>query len=228
MTVFLFNRQNAIEAIALTERNGREWLYQEYPAPGGQMRRSTTGFIMHEGKTYPVKPLGRLASKVAGRAMTSNPVTDAFRRHFERLGFQLIDSPQDEAEAAAERQRSLATVWSRPRQADFRRKVFNLFGACCLITRCETLVALEAAHILPVAKGGSDEGWNGIPLRADMHRLFDAGSITIDPRSLKIFVADVVRPDYRQYHDLDIEPILPKATLTSQIIRMLTERSNTI
>ena len=95
----------------------------------------------------------------------------------------MIDSPEDEAENATERQRRLAEVWEHPGQARFRRAVFEMFGARCVVTGCETLMALEAAHVLPVSSGGGDKGWNGIPLRADLRRLFDAGAIMIDPTS---------------------------------------------
>lgn len=93
--------------------------------------------------------------------MVDNPFTNVFRRYFESLEFQLIKNPDDEAEIAVERQLRLAEVWGRPGQAKFHRAVFELFGARCLVTGCQSLVALEAAHIIPVAGGGCDEAWNG-------------------------------------------------------------------
>lgn len=208
MTDLTFDRKQALEAIHLAKTNGQEWLYESYPKPNGQKRKSSTGFLMHEGAAYPVKPLGRLANEIAGNPMTDNPITNVFRKYFEKWGFQLIDSPEDEAESATERQRRLAEVWERPGQARFRRTVFEMFGARCLVTGCETLMALEAAHVLPVSSGGGDDGWNGIPLRADLHRLFDAGAITIEPTSWKLLVADAVREEYGQYHGLNLEPVI--------------------
>jgi putative restriction endonuclease len=203
-----FERKHALEAISLARENGQAWLYKNYPKPNGQMRRSRTGFLMHEGAAYAVKPLGRLANEIAGSPMIVNPVTDVFRKHFEALGFQLINSPEVEAESATERQRRLADVWERPGQAKFRRAVFEMFGARCLVTGCETLMALEAAHVLPVSGGGCDEGWNGIPLRADLHRLFDAGAIVLEPSMWKLFVMEHVRNEYGQYHDMDLSSII--------------------
>jgi putative restriction endonuclease len=40
---------------------------------------------------------------------------------------------------------------------------------------------LEAAHIYPYALGGPHEVNNGLLLRADIHKLFDRGYVTITP-----------------------------------------------
>lgn len=224
MTDLSFDRNHALEAIRLARINGQEWLYETYPKPNGQKRKSSTGFLMHEGEAYPVKPLGRLANEIAGTPMTDNPITNVFRKYFEKLGFQLIDSPEDEAKSATERQRRLAEIWERPGQAKFRRAVFEMFGARCLVTGCETLMALEAAHVLPVSSGGCDEGWNGIPLRADLHRLFDAGAIVIEPSSWKLFFAEPVREEYGQYHGLDLEPVVAKVDGAPELAAALRKR----
>lgn len=224
MADLIFDRKHALEAIRLAQTNGQEWLYESYPKPNGQKRRSSTGFLMHEGAAYPVKPLGRLANEIAGNPMIDNPITNVFRKYFEKLGFQLIDSPEDEAESATERQRRLAEVWERPGQAKFRRAVFEMFGARCLVTGCETLMALEAAHVLPVSSGGCDEGWNGIPLRADLHRLFDAGAITIEPISWKLLVAEPVRKEYGRYHGLDLKPVITKIDGAPELAAALRKR----
>lgn len=134
MPEFAFGRTEALNAISQTKANGRDWLYNQYPKPGGKRRQSSTGFLMHEGTAYPVKPLGRLASEIAGYPMKGNPITNVFRAHFANLGFQLINSPEDEADDAEKRQRCLADVWDRPDQAKFRRDVFVSLGAKCLIT----------------------------------------------------------------------------------------------
>ena len=224
MTDLTFDRQQASEAIRLAKNNGQEWLYESYPKPNGQKRKSSTGFLMHEGAAYPVKPLGRLANEIAGNPMTDNPITNVFRTYFERLGFQLIDSPEDESESASERQRRLAEVWERPGQARFRRAVFKKFGARCIVTGCETLMTLETAHVLPVSIGGGDDGSNGIPLRADLHRLFDAGAITIEPASWKLLVADAVREEYGQYHGLSLEPVIAQIDGAAELAAALRKR----
>ncbi len=228
MTELTFNRDQAEEAIARVKVEGQAWLYENYPKPKGQMRKSSTGFLMYEGVAYPVKPLGRLANEIAGIPMTDNPITNVFRRYFESLGFQLIENANDEAEIAAERQRRLAHVWERPGQAKFRRIVFEMFGARCLISGCETLSVLEAAHIVPVSCGGGDEAWNGIPLRADLHRLFDAGIITVDAQSLTINIVETARKDYGAYHGNDLSAYVLTTEVNSKLSMALKKRMSEV
>ncbi|NIY78988.1 hypothetical protein HCZ23_05845 [Celeribacter sp. HF31] len=224
MTELTFDRNQAEEAIDRVKAEGLAWLYENYPKPNGQMRKSSTGFLMHEGVAYPVKPLGRLANELAGNPMTDNPITNVFRKYFEKLGFQLIENASNEAEIAAERQRRLAEVWQRPRQAKFRREVFEMFGARCLISGCETLAVLEAAHIIPVSCGGGDEAWNGIPLRADLHRLFDAGSIILDAENWRISIEETARKDYGIYNGNSFSELISKIELKPEVATALKKR----
>lgn len=226
MNELTFNLENALEAIRLAKSNGHDWLYENYPKPDGQMRRSSSGFLVCEGAVYPLKPLGRLANKISGHPMIDNPHSDEFRTYFENLGFQLIKNLDHEAKVAAKRQRRLAEIWERPGQAKFRLAVFELFGARCLVTGCEALIVLEAAHVLPVSGGGGDEAWNGIPLRADLHRLFDAGSIVIHADNWTLSVAEPVRNDYGQYHDIDLGPVIAKIEGASKLAAALRKRMN--
>lgn len=224
MTDLIFAKGHALEAIRLATLNGTDWLYQNYPKPNGQTRISSTGFLMHEGMPYPLKPLGRLANELAGKPMSDNPSTTAFRIHFEKLGFQLIDSSENEAQRAVERQRILAGVWERPNQAKFRRAVFEMFGARCLVTGCEALLAIEAAHVLPVANGGADEGWNGIPLRADLHRLFDADAVSINPQNWNVVIKETLHPYYEKYNGIDLRPLIENTNYSTKLAESFHKR----
>jgi putative restriction endonuclease len=228
MTELTFNRDQAEEAIDRVKAQGQTWLYENYPKPKGQKRKSSTGFLMYESVAYPVKPLGRLANEIAGSPMIDNPDTDVFRSYFESLGFQLIKNETDEAEIAAERQRRLAYVWERPGQAKFRRAVFEMFGTRCLISGCDTLAVLEAAHIVPVSCGGGDDAWNGIPLRADLHRLFDADIITFDAHDLTVSVAETARKDYGAYHGNDLTALVLTTESSSTLSMALKKRMSVI
>lgn len=70
----------------------------------------------------------------------------------------------------------------RPRlgQGTFRFAVQQAYGKCA-VTREHSLPALEASHIVPYAAGGGHEIPNGLLLRADIHRLFDRGYVTVTP-----------------------------------------------
>lgn len=74
-------------------------------------------------------------------------------------------------------------VVSRQRlgQGSFRLLVTDAYERSCAVTRERALPALEAAHILPYAEGGEHAISNGILLRSDLHRLFDAGYVTVTP-----------------------------------------------
>lgn len=71
----------------------------------------------------------------------------------------------------------------RPRlgQGAFRVLVTDLYNRRCAVSGERTLPVLEAAHIRPYADGGEHAAQNGVLLRSDLHRLFDAGYVTITP-----------------------------------------------
>lgn len=63
-------------------------------------------------------------------------------------------------------------------QAKFRQKILK-FDNACIISRENNEVVLEAAHIIPVSEKGADVPENGIILRSDLHKLYDAGAFAI-------------------------------------------------
>ena len=71
----------------------------------------------------------------------------------------------------------------RPRlgQGTFRVAVTGAYGGACAVTREHSLPVLEAAHIRPYGAEGEHSVANGLLLRADIHRLFDAGYVTVTP-----------------------------------------------
>jgi putative restriction endonuclease len=91
----------------------------------------------------------------------------------------------------------------RPRlgQAGFRWMVGSAYERRCAITGERTVPALEAAHIRPYAAGGPHDVENGLLLRADLHRLFDRGYITIDPSDRRLVVSPRVRKEFENGHD---------------------------
>ena len=74
-------------------------------------------------------------------------------------------------------------ILMRPRlgQGSFRVVVTEAYRRKCAITGESTLLALEAAHIVPYAEEGAHDVRNGLLLRADFHRLFDAGLVSVTP-----------------------------------------------
>lgn len=71
----------------------------------------------------------------------------------------------------------------RPRlgQRSFRIAVLDSYGRRCAVTNEKTLPALEAAHIRNYRDVQEHSLTNGMLFRADIHKLFDAGYVTVTP-----------------------------------------------
>lgn len=80
-------------------------------------------------------------------------------------------------------------------QGSFRTLVIDAYRRRCAVTGEHTLPALEAAHIVPYADQGPHHISNGLLLRSDFHKLFDAGLVTIEP-DLKVRVSGRIRDHY--------------------------------
>ena len=110
----------------------------------------------------------------------------------------------DEALSAARHGRPLEV---RPRlgQATFRIAVLDAYSRRCAVTGERSLPVVEASHIRPFAQGGEHAVRNGLPLRRDIHRLFDLGYVSVRP-DRSFAVSRALRDQYengRVYYDLD-------------------------
>jgi putative restriction endonuclease len=86
-------------------------------------------------------------------------------------------------------------VKQRLGQGTFRVLVTDIYERRCAVTREKALPALEAAHVQPISEGGLHRVDNGLLLRSDVHRLFDAGYITVTP-DYQIRVSRRLRDDF--------------------------------
>ena len=68
----------------------------------------------------------------------------------------------------------------------------------CVLTCEATTKALDAAHLIPAAMGENDVPPNGIALRADLHRLFDAGLFTFAADGRVVEIAQDLSEAYRR------------------------------
>lgn len=76
-------------------------------------------------------------------------------------------------------------VMQRLGQGAFRLLVTTAYQNRCAFTGEHVLPTLEACHIRPAARGGSNALSNGLLLRADVHALFDSGYLGVHPRLLQ-------------------------------------------
>ena len=85
----------------------------------------------------------------------------------------------------------------RPRvgQGIFRTAVADAYGRQCAVTREKTFPALEAAHIRPFKEDPKHYVRNGLLLRSDIHKLFDAGYVTVSP-DYQFEVSDHIYADF--------------------------------
>lgn len=105
-------------------------------------------------------------------------------------------------------------VTPRLGQGSFRAVVTDHYQRRCAATSERALPVLEAAHIRPVSEGGHHEPSNGLLLRADLHKLYDRGYLTVTPDH-RIQVSRRLKADFddgEPYYPLDGQPIrLPSA-----------------
>ena len=121
---------------------------------------------------------------------------------------------------ALQAQRSGAPRLIVPRlgQASFRLGVLDAYGHQCAVTTEHSLPVLDAAHIRPWSAGGAHALPNGLPLRSDLHRLFDLGYVTVRP-DLRFAVSRSLRDEFangRAYYDLDGRAIQLPADVTAR------------
>jgi putative restriction endonuclease len=87
----------------------------------------------------------------------------------------------DQADAPPFRLRRAGADPSAPRAAQLPYRRSRLQGRRCAVTSEKTLPAPEAAHIRDYRDVQEHSLTNGILFRADIHKLFDAGYVTVTP-----------------------------------------------
>lgn len=90
-------------------------------------------------------------------------------------------------------------------QGAFRILVTNAYESRCAVTGESVVSVLEAAHIRDYAEQGPNLVRNGLLLRADIHKLFDAGLITVTPNhhievAQNVHGLDMAHSKYQSLH----------------------------
>lgn len=117
-------------------------------------------------------------------------VTDDVSEREKLYEFWAMTEPEPETPAPSDdnietRAARFVSIEARPRQAAFRREVFLACQGRCVVSGCNVVKALDAAH-----KQGRDwrKGHNGADdgfvLRKDLHALYDAGLLTISEQGI--------------------------------------------
>jgi putative restriction endonuclease len=136
-----------------------------------------------QGKTYDLR---------------AEPGLSLFRRVSERL--QRTDVSRDSSLEQEPRYGDPRLYEPRLGQGSFRVLVTDAYERRCAVTRERTLPVLEAAHIVPYARGGMHDVENGLLLRSDLHTLFDRGYVTVDPE-LRLLVSKRIKEEFENGRD---------------------------
>ena len=108
---------------------------------------------------------------------------DAEGQKIEMGGDFNAENPEDA------RRRITASIVQRQGQPEFRRKLLSSYGGRCPITDCDVESAIEAAHIIPYQGPETNHPTNGLPLRADIHTLFDLHLLSIRPDTYDVVIS---------------------------------------
>lgn len=109
-----------------------------------------------------------------------------------------------------------ALVRVRRGQRTFRDQLLKWQGGRCAFTGRAPERVLDAGHLYSYAKLGEHHEHGGLMLRRDIHRLFDDGSLAVNPRSLKVDVSGSLEsfPQYSRLHDQPLHVELDEARVS--------------
>ena len=162
--------------------------------------RARSYFVCDGGRRLPMKAVTKLAYVRAGLAWDRRQ-SKAVAAVLSQWGFDVVHlANAKEEQKFLNRQRESAERWARKGQGKFRAAVLNRFNGICCISGCTAEDALDASHINAVANDGDDNPLNGWLLRADLHRLFDAWMMSVDPSSGFVHFANDIIPSYEDMH----------------------------
>ncbi|MGG5889443.1 HNH endonuclease [Falsiroseomonas sp. HC035] len=213
-----------LQAIRELDDLGREAFLAKYGY--GEAREF---WLLHNGERYDSKAIVGVAFKYQkgiGQALDREDFSGGsatVQKALERLGFEVeVDGvrsgkprtnrkaiepedgdtePFDPKNARDARKRVLRAIKARRGQPQFRKKLIDVYQGRCAVTGCDVVDILEAAHITPYLGPQTNHVTNGLLLRTDLHTLFDAGLIAVEPKTKEVLVAATIKdPVYRALH----------------------------
>lgn len=202
---------------------GQELVPYAFRTPDSAVRSldaGCLGFLLNR----PIRDLG-VELDDAGFIRSVRPAPSLYKRH-EALGADnlrrrvsiiepeaknsaVVDEPLDFDPKAPIDERLMEESIRAIRQGanDFRRQIVERWGGVCPLSGVSLTSALDAAHIHPYGGAKTNDLRNGILLRADLHRLFDAYllSFRYESNNLVFAATDGVCAQYPQLDGFTIE-----------------------
>ena len=185
-----------------------------YEAHYGSTFLRTNGQISApEIRSTAIRPSDQLSIQELDPARLEGLLTksfpDAVKLFFEFVqSISVTSDDADEFEGSAEesqyspsfsdnRTRVLRAIRERRGQGPFRKRLIRRYGGRCMISGCNLLDVVEAAHIWPYRGPEDNHLENGLLLRSDLHTLFDLNLLGIHPHTLRVSIAkEATRCDY--------------------------------
>lgn len=94
----------------------------------------------------------------------------------------------------------LREIKQRRGQPKFRKELIAAYEGKCVITDCDIVEILEAAHINPFRGIKDNHISNGLLLRADIHTLFDLNLLAIHPIEMCVYLSTTLQKlPYKQF-----------------------------
>ncbi len=88
--------------------------------------------------------------------------------------------------AGDRREVAMREIRVRRGQRSFRKALRSRYGDRCMITGCNLMEIVDAAHISPYRGEEDNHPDNGLLLRTDLHTLFDLDFLGIHPEALRV------------------------------------------
>lgn len=148
------------------------------------------------------------------------PQTEAMHA-FAAPGFDELPAQEQQFlvdyELSDDRRTVVARQVRREQQGRFRDELMTAYESTCAITGTSVPQVLQAAHINPYRGKRSQVVNNGLLLRADLHLLFDAHLISVEPDSLVLRLSERLgNSDYLRYNHRRLRETTQTAFAPSQ------------
>jgi hypothetical protein len=95
-------------------------------------------------------------------------------------------------------------------QSEFRQQLLAIYNNKCIVTQANCDIELEAAHIRPYSENHNYDINNGLILKSNIHKTFDAYYWTIQPDTQQI----IIQPNHNvgeilDYHLVKLDIVIP-------------------
>ncbi|MEM5501435.1 HNH endonuclease signature motif containing protein [Ahrensia kielensis] len=189
--------------------------------------KAKTAFIAFNGEKYPMKAILKRAMMISEgtQDLVFALKTQEHRRVVAKLGHKLAEKPSNYI-SYDEKKKFWSRIRRRENQSAFRTSLFSHYGGVCCVTGCDASKALDAAHIQAWSVEENSELKNGLILRADIHRLFDSGRLSIHPETHAVHMHKSLENSYGEFqssqlkYEIELNEIANKALVERWLNRL--------